>query len=265
MSEASLEQLCRQAMLVVQQTGDFIRGELGKVTRSEIEEKALNSLVSYVDQQAEQQLVAGLSALLPGSVFLTEEETTEQASGSHRWIIDPLDGTTNFLFQLPHFAVSVALEVDNELALGIILDVMREECYYAWTGGGAWLDNRPIQCRPNDSLQDSLLATGFPYYDYARMSGYLKAFSYLMENTRGIRRWGAAALDLAFTAAGRFDGFYEYSLNAWDVAAGIVLVREAGGVVTDFQGGSQSLHKGEIVAGSKQIQPLLLDVVRRSM
>ncbi len=265
MMKYSPEHLCRQVLPIVEQTAVFIRGELGKVQQSAIEEKALNSLVSYVDQEAEQSLVKGLSTLLPEAVYLTEEATTEQALGDWRWIIDPLDGTTNFLFQLPHFAVSVALEHKGEAVVGVVYDVMRSECFYAWAGGGAWLNGQQIYCRANDQLADSLLATGFPYYDYERMTGYLEAFAFLMQNTRGIRRWGAAALDLAFTACGRFDGFFEYSLNAWDIAAGILLVREAGGVVTDFQGENRSLANGEIVAASSSIHSDLLAIVQKSM
>lgn len=256
------EQLCHQILPLIQRTGAFIRTELGRVNRAAIEEKSLNSLVSYVDRQAEEQLVDGLKDLLPMAGFLTEEETIDQEQQHYRWIIDPLDGTTNFLFQVPNFAISVALEAVGELVLGVVYEVNRNECFYAWQGGGAFLNGQAIKCRANDQVADSLFATGFPYYDYEQLQGYLRVLSYLVQHSRGIRRLGAAAVDLAYVAAGRFDGFYEYSLQAWDVAAGIVLIREAGGTVTDFSGGNTCLDSGEIVAGSPAIQEQLLSIVR---
>lgn len=257
--------LCQQALPIIRQTGAFIRTELGRVSQAAIEEKSLNSLVSYVDRQAEEQLVKGLSELFPPAGFLTEEETVDQEKQHYRWIIDPLDGTTNFLFQVPIFAVSVALEAAGELVLGVVYEVNRDECFYAWQGGGAYLNGHAIQCRANIDVADSLFATGFPYYDYEQLQGYLGVLSYLVQHSRGIRRLGAAAVDLAYVAAGRFDGFYEYSLQAWDVAAGIVLIREAGGIVTDFVGKNSCLESGEIVAGSTAIQPRLLSIVQEHL
>lgn len=255
-------ELCQQTLPLIRQTGAFIRAELGRVSQTAIEEKSLNSLVSYVDRQAEEQLVQGLSTLLPAAGFLTEEETVDQEQQHFRWIIDPLDGTTNFLFQVPNFAISVALEAGGELVLGVVYEINRDECFYAWQDGGAFLNGQAIRCRANDNVADSLFATGFPYYDYRQLERYLKVLSHLVQRSRGIRRLGAAALDLAYVAAGRFDGFYEYTLQAWDVAAGIVLIREAGGVVTDFSGGNSCLENGEIVAGSVAIQPQLLSIVQ---
>jgi myo-inositol-1(or 4)-monophosphatase len=258
-----LSRLCTAVCEIARATGSFILSQVGEVDEGAAESKELNSLVSYVDRQAEEQLVSGLGQLLPGAGFLTEEETVHQSDGAtYRWIIDPLDGTTNFLFQLPCFSVSVALEAAGELVLGVVYEINREECFYAWQDGGAWLNGRPIHCRHNDQLANSLLATGFPYYDFSRAQEYLRLLSHLMKNSRGIRRWGSAAVDLAYTAAGRFDGFYEATLNAWDVAAGIVLVREAGGVVTDFRGHDNSLHNGEIVAASRALHPALLAAVK---
>lgn len=239
-------------------TGAFIREQIGRVHNEQIEEKSLNSLVSYVDQEAERRIVADLRAILPTAAFLTEEATVAQSSAEYRWIIDPLDGTTNFLFELPCFAVSIALERNGKLILGVVYEIGRDECFYAWQDGGAWCNDKRIYCRKNGELAQSLLATGFPYYDYSRMEPYLALFRDLMQHTRGIRRWGSAATDLAYTACGRYDGFFEYSLNAWDIAAGIVLVREAGGICTDFAGGGGSLLNGEIVAASRTLHSELL-------
>ena len=258
MTERELAQLSLQVKEVALRAGHFLRQELGKVSSQQIEEKSLNSLVSYVDRQAEEMIVAGLQQLLPQAGFLTEEETVSQTSAEQRWIIDPLDGTTNFLFGLPCFSVSIALESEGELVIGVVYEPNRDECFVAWRNGGAWLNDLPIRVRNNDQLAKSLLATGFPYYDYSRLPGYMTLFAELAQQTTGIRRWGSAAIDLAYTAAGRYDVFFEYSLNAWDIAAGILLVKEAGGRVSDFNGADNSLSNGEIIAGNIGIHPLLM-------
>ena len=258
----NLEKICTQAISIVEHSGRFIRQELGRVASGDVEEKGLNSLVSYVDKTAEEQLVEALGQLLPGSVFLTEEDTVANQSGDLQWIIDPLDGTTNFLFQLPIFSVSVALQREGQTVLGIVYEINRQECFYAWEGGGAWLNGRPIQVSGRAPLSQSLLATGFPYHDYSRMQEYYQVFEYFMRHSRGLRRLGSAAVDLAYVACGRFDGFFEYGLNAWDVAGGAFVVREAGGVVTDFTGGEGFLNGGEIIAANPAIGREMLEVIR---
>ncbi len=248
MTHNELEKLCLQSCKIVRKVGNFIKQETGKVTAEAIETKSLNSLVSYVDKTAEEQLVQGLNILLPNSTFLTEEETVEQKDGEFRWIIDPLDGTTNFLHQLPFFSISVALQHHKQTILGIVLEINRDECFYAWKNGGAYLNNKKIKVNQTKTIGDSLIATGFPYYDYDRIQPYLETLDYFMNSTRGIRRLGSAALDLAYVACGRFDAFYEYSLNAWDVAGGAFIVQEAGGSVVDFKGGDNHLFGKEIIA-----------------
>jgi myo-inositol-1(or 4)-monophosphatase len=248
-----LQGICEKSIPVIKSAGHFIREELGKVSSGEIEEKSLNSLVSYVDKTAEERLVDGLRAILPESGFITEEETVAQETRQLSWIIDPLDGTTNFLFQIPVFSVSVALQKEGELVLGIVYEINRDECFYAWKEGGAFLNGQPIKVSGRETLAQSLIATGFPYYDYSRTPKYMEVLTTLMQSTRGIRRLGSAAVDLAYVACGRFDAFYEYSLHIWDVAAGILLVREAGGVVSDFQGKEKDLNGAEIVAGNPSV------------
>ena len=261
MKTEALANICQQAIEVIQPVGDFIREQLGKVSEQEVEVKALNSLVSYVDKTAEEKLVAGLQTLIPEATFLTEEETVETRQGTYQWIIDPLDGTTNFLHQLPFFSISVALRYQEETVLGIVLEVVRGECFYAWKEGGAWLDGQAIRVSNNDQLSEALIATGFPYYDYDHTDAYLAVLKHLMKNTRGIRRYGSAALDLAFTACGRFDAYYEYSLNAWDVAAGALIVKEAGGEVTAFATDKDYLFDGQIIAGSIPIRKELWAII----
>jgi myo-inositol-1(or 4)-monophosphatase len=248
-----LDELCKGAIKVIRQTGEFLKEEFGKVGSDEIETKSLNSLVSYVDKTSEKRLVEGLSALLPESVFLTEEETVQQETGELVWIIDPLDGTTNFLHRIPVFAISVALQEKGETILGIVLEVMGEECYHAVKGGGAFLNDKKIKVSSSSEIGNCLIATGFPYYDFSKESSYFEAFHYFMHHTRGLRRLGAAAVDLAYVASGRFDLYFEYSLQAWDLAAGAFLVQEAGGKVSDFEGGSSYLKEGEIIAGNAAI------------
>ncbi len=250
MPNTSAQSLCLQAISVVKATGQFIAEQRGRVQDQDIETKSLNSLVSYVDQEAERQLVMGLKALLPEAVFLTEEETVAQEQGEYRWIIDPLDGTTNFLHQIPFFSISVALQKSEQTIIGIVYEVNREECFYAWQGGGAYLNTAPIHTRSVTDLSDCLIATGFPYYDYSQQTAYLEVLGKFMQSSRGIRRLGSAALDLAYVACGRFDFFFEHSLHAWDVAAGAFLVAEAGGKVSDFKSGENYLFGREIVASA---------------
>ena len=263
MTKKELETLYYESCRVVTRAGKFLLGEFGKVEKEEIETKSLNSLVSYADKEAEKILVEGLAKCLPGSVFLTEEKTTEQKSGTYQWIIDPLDGTTNFLHRIPIFAVSVGLRHEGEIILGIVYDPNRSECFYAWKGGGAFLNGKPIKVKDNDNLADSLVATGFPYYDFEYTPEYLKILEELMQNTRGLRRPGSAAIDLAYTACGRFDAFYEYNLQVWDVAAGLLLVREAGGVLCDFSGGEKYKDGTEVIAGSPEVAAAVCQITRK--
>ena len=249
--------LAGEAGKVVRIAADYIHGQFGLIRSDIADVKSHNSLVSVVDKTAEDMLVKGLQSLLPEAGFLTEEETVLPSQASVRWIIDPLDGTTNFLFGVPLFTVSVALEVDEQLVLGMVHDVMGGDHYAAWTGGGAWCNGKPIRVSKNDTLAESLLATGFPYYDYGHSAAYLDVLASFMKKTRGIRRLGSAALDLAWTACGRFDAFYEYGLHPWDVAGGAVLVREAGGVVCDFEGGNTFLNGKTLVAGNEIIAALV--------
>lgn len=263
MNQTALEDLCKKANLLIRQTGAFIAEELGKVSEGAIETKSLNSLVSYVDKTAEEQLVSGLGQLLPEATFLTEEETVKQEEGHFRWIIDPLDGTTNFLHQLPFFSISVALQEKGETIIGIVYEVNRQECFYAWKEGGAYLNGKPIRTRNVSDFSESLIATGFPYYDYSRQEAFLRILAYFMKNTRGIRRFGSAALDLAYVACGRFDLFFEYSLNAWDVAAGAFLVQEAGGKVSDFSGGTNYLFGREIYVATDALYQAGLEILQK--
>ncbi len=247
------------------QVGEFIRAQQQKITAADVQTKSLNSLVSYVDVEAEKMLVAGLHKILPEASFLTEEETTAQATGDLVWIIDPLDGTTNFLHGLPLFAISIALMHKSEVVLGVVYEIGNEELFYAWKNGGAFMNEKPISVSKKSPLSNALLATGFPYHDFSKMPQYMNLLQGCFKNTRGMRRFGSAATDLAYVACGRFEGFFEYGLNPWDVAAGCLLVTEAGGAVTDFKGGSDCIFGKEILASSNLIQQELFELVNKHL
>jgi myo-inositol-1(or 4)-monophosphatase len=250
MKQEEVKQLCLQSCQIVEEVAGFIRGELGRVKNDQIEVKSLNSLVSYVDKTAEEYLVKAFKNFLPGSTFLTEEATVDQQTGEYRWIIDPLDGTTNFLHQLPCFAVSVALQHHEKTILGIVYEVNQKECFYAWQDGGSFLNDKPIHVSTTSRAEDALIATGFPCRDYSRMKEYFTVFEHLIKNSRGVRRLGASAVDLAYVACGRFDVFFEYGLSPWDVAAGALIVEEAGGRVDDFNGKKNYLFGEEMLAAN---------------
>ena len=255
-----LQKICLAACQIVKEVGTFILDQQAKKINIEI--KGHNSLVSYVDQTAEKMLVSQLSPLIDGAVFLTEEETIAQEEGAWRWIIDPLDGTTNFLHNVPCYSISVALQHQNKTVLGIVYEINRAELFYAWKDGGAFLNKKTIRVKDTSLLSDTLIATGFPYYDYSKTAAYLKVLEKLMRQTRGVRRMGSAAVDLAYVAAGRFDAFFEYSLHPWDVAGGAFLVQEAGGWVADFKGTDHYLFGKEIIACSPAIQPSFFPLIK---
>ncbi len=261
MTEAALDHLLQQVIEIAGHTGAFLMAQHGKVAAEAVEVKSLNSLVSYVDKTAEIQLVEGLRQILPEAVFLTEEATIATQSGEYQWVIDPLDGTTNFLHGLPIFSISIALRHRGNAILGVVYDPNRKECFSARLGGGAHLNGHHIRVGQAAALSDCLLATGFPYYIFGKQAAYLQALGYFMENTRGIRRLGSAAIDLAYVAAGRFDGFFESGLNAWDVAAGLLIIEEAGGHTSDFRGNPVATEGGEIIVGNPAIHAAIQKVV----
>lgn len=258
------QEICLKVCDIAKQAGSFIRAKRNKILAHQIEVKSLNSLVTYVDKTSEKMLVEALQKLSPEAGFITEEETIHKKSESLIWVIDPLDGTTNFIHGIPCFSVSIALMEREEVVVGVIYEVNMDECFYAWKNGGAFLNGNKINVTTTKNLSDTLLATGFPYYDYKHMRSYLKILSELMEKTRGIRRLGSAATDLAYVACGRFDAFYEYSLNAWDVAAGALIVQEAGGKVTDFDGGNNYIFGKEINASNGHIHQELSDIISKN-
>ena len=260
---ADLENVCKQVIEASREAGAFIMSEKGKVKSGSIEVKGLNDFVSYVDKTAEQMLVNRLRGLIPGAGFITEENTASDKGEHFNWIIDPLDGTTNFLHSVPCFSVSIALQRDNKLVLGVIYEINLDECFYAWEGSPAFLNGSKISVTQAPDLKSSLIATGFPYSNYERFREYIDLFVDLMQHTVGIRRLGSAAVDLAYVACGRFEGFYEYGLRSWDVAAGAFIVQQAGGSVTDFKGGDDFVFGQEIIAGNAHMHAEFLRKVQQ--
>ena len=260
----NLEQICTNVNNIAKESAQFIKKELDGFNRNTIEVKGLNDFVSYVDKTSEMMLVKELTKLLPDSGFLTEEKTIIKAGKKYEWIIDPLDGTTNFIHGVPCFCISIALACEGSTILGVVHEVTRNETFYSWENVPAFLNSNELQVTQTTKLADSLLATGFPYYDFKWIDNYLNTFKYFMQHTHGIRRMGSAAFDLACVAAGRFDGFFEYSLKPWDVAAGAFLVQQAGGVVCDFQGKQNWLHGQQIVACNKLMFEEFFGVIKNN-
>jgi myo-inositol-1(or 4)-monophosphatase len=253
-----LSSLTSDVISLTKEVGQFIRKESLVFDQRQVEYKGLHDMVSYVDKTAEIALVKGLRILLPEAGFVTEEKTATIAGEQYDWIIDPLDGTTNFIHGLPTYAISIALQCDGELVLGVVYEINRDECFSAWKNGGAYLNDKQISVSKASSIENTLLATGFPYYEFGRLDAYLAVLKELMQRCHGVRRIGSAAIDLAYVACGRFDGYFEFNLNSYDGAAGIVLVREAGGQVFDFTGGDNSIERREMLATNGLISNELL-------
>lgn len=253
----SLATLCRH-------TGEFIRQEAKTFDRRKVEHKGLHDLVSYVDQETERRLVAGLRELLPAAGFITEEGTagppTELAEFT--WIIDPLDGTTNFVHGLPCYSISVALLHEKELVAGVVYEVNQDECFRAARGAGAFCNEQAIRVSEVGTLGESLVATGFPYYNFEELDQYLRLLGAFMRQTHGVRRVGSAAVDLAWVAAGRCESFFEFNLNSYDVAAGILLVREAGGRVTQWLEEGDPLFGRQVLASNGAVHEAMRATIR---
>ena len=257
------------AVRAARSAGDIIARSIERVDSLKITTKSRNQFVSEVDRRAEDEIISVIRKAYPDHGFLAEE-SGEQGGTDYQWIIDPLDGTTNFLFGFPQFAVSIALQHKGRLEQAVIYDPVRDELFTASRGSGAQLNSRRIRVSSRIKLDDALLGTGFPYSDMQHLDAYLAMLKTFIPATAGVRRAGAASLDLAYVAAGRLDGFWEIGLNIWDIAAGVLLIEEAGGLVADFSGGQRFLETGNIVTGNpkifkamlKSIQPDLTETLR---
>lgn len=236
--------------------------DFNEVDNLQMSKKGPSDFVTAADLKADKTLRQELSHAWPNYGFRTEEGEDIIGDGQHRWIIDPLDGTTNFVHAIPHFAISVALEKDGELITGVVFDPARDEMFWAEKGLGAWVENthgqqRRVKVSGRTQLNQSVMGTGIPHYGRGDHPLFLQQLELMMGHVAGVRRMGAAALDLAYVAAGRLDGFWELGLSSWDQAAGILLIREAGGVISDFNGDPIDVESPTIVAGNVATQPAL--------
>lgn len=244
------KELCFNAMEVVKVAAAYVRGKHENRENLAIEEKGKQNFVTEVDKKAELILVNGLSDLLPESGFIAEEGTSVKRGERYNWIIDPVDGTTNFIHGVFPFAISVGLTDHDEIIAGIVYEFGLDEYFYAWKGGGSWRNGDPIKVSNAATIGESLIATGFPYTNFTYLTEFMNSMDFFMKNSHGLRRLGSAATDIAYVACGRYDGFYEYGLNPWDIAAGLLLVKEAGGEVSDFSGNKSPLFSEHIICSN---------------
>lgn len=261
----SLERYELSAITAAREAGNVLRERFREVGGLEVERKGLHDFVTEVDRASEDAVVARLTGDHPDVAVQAEEGSPDADRAALRWIIDPLDGTTNFIHGIPTFAVSIALHDDDGLAVGVVFDPVHDELFHARRGGGARLNGAPLAASRKTDLHQALVATGFPFRQFDKLDGYVTALRAFMTGTSGIRRAGSAALDLVHTAAARYDGFFEVGLAPWDLAAGAVIVAEAGGVVTDCGGGGDFLAKGEIVAAGAGLHAAMLAIARPNL
>lgn len=250
------------AVKAARAAGKIINYGSQNLDRLTVHTKRENDFVSEIDHKAEQAIIQTLLEAYPKHAILGEETGASGAGESeYQWIIDPLDGTTNFLHGVPQYAVSIALLHRGQLSQAVIYDPARNDLYTASRGRGAFLNERRIRVSRRDKLQDSLIGTGFPFRDFTHLDAYMAMFRDLVQKTSGLRRPGSAALDLAWVAAGHMDGFFEIGLNSWDIAAGCLLIMEAGGLVSDFAGEENYLRTGHVVAGNPKVFVQLLQAI----
>jgi len=233
--------------------------DFGELAELQVAKKAPADFVSAADLKAEQTIFEALTKARPGYGFLGEERgLIEGSDKTHRWIVDPLDGTTNFLHAIPHFAINIALEREGAVVAALTHNPITNETFWAEKGKGAFVNDHRLRVAARQRMDEAVLATGIPFLGHGQHAKFLKELHQISQRVAGVRRFGAASLDLAWVAAGRFDGYWERDLNAWDLAAGMLLVTEAGGKVTDADGGGDVLATGSVVAGNLDIHPLLL-------
>jgi myo-inositol-1(or 4)-monophosphatase len=249
------------AVRAARAAGNVLLRYYDRIDSLTITTKGKNEFVSEVDRAAEEVIIETLRKAYPDHAILAEESGRSEGN-DFQWVIDPLDGTTNYLHGFPQFSVSIALKHKGVLEHGVVYDPLREEMFTASRGSGALLNDRRIRVTQRKGLEGALIGTGFPYREHSHLEAYLGMFRELIQKTAGIRRPGSAALDLAYVAAGRLDGFWELDLSEWDIAAGTLLIREAGGTVTDIRGGGSHLQSGNLIAGGIKVHGALLQAIR---
>jgi myo-inositol-1(or 4)-monophosphatase len=242
---------------------EILLKNFGKIKSEDIKEKKRNDFLTFVDTQAEKTIIDTLLAEFPDHSILAEETGWQKQNSEFEWIIDPLDGTKNYISGVPNFSISIALRKNEQIIIGVILDPVRDELITALREEGAFLNGKQLRVSPRKNLEKCLIGTGFPFKLKELLPLYIKSFQDIFESSSGIRRMGSAAIDLAYVAAGRFDAFWELGLSPWDMAAGSLMIEEAGGKITDFWGENTYLNSGSIVASNGYIHQDLIDITRR--
>lgn len=251
------QEICKAATEVVMKAAAFVsrahENRHDPENSFDVETKGKHDYVTSIDKAAEEILAAGLETLIPGCGFVAEEDSRSERGERWNWIVDPIDGTTNFIHGAYPFSISVALAEGDEIVVGIIYEFGQKELFTAWKDGGAWCNGKPIRVSGTDSVAGGLFATGFPYTNYSQLEGFMHSMDYFMKNSAGLRRLGSAACDIAWVACGRYEGFYEYGLKPWDIAAGILLVKEAGGRVCDFDLRTKPLYSADFICSNQAL------------
>jgi myo-inositol-1(or 4)-monophosphatase len=260
-----LENLCTEVMKLVRETGQYVYDARVNFESNHetIESKGHSNFVTSVDKTSERKLVEGLTELLPESGFIAEEGTSDKIGDVYNWVIDPIDGTTNFIHGVSPYSISIALQRGKQIVLGVVYEIPHCEMFYAWEGSPAFLNGKPISVSKAENHNEALVVTGFPYYDFGLLDEYMQCLKFLWMNTRGVRRLGSAAIDLCYVACGRFDAFWEYGLHPWDVAAGTFIIQQAGGKITDFDGHPDFMQNGNIVATNTNYYNNFYEIVNK--
>ena len=259
----NLENICEAVARLAKETGKEIK-RYNKENGLKVEVKGRHDFVTQVDKYSEKLLVEGLSQILPEAGYIAEEGTRTDRGEHFNWVIDPIDGTTNFIHDVPPHAISIALMQDGKVVIGVIYEICGDELFYAYKDGGAYLNDEHIHVSPVADISQSLISTGFPYSNFDRLDDYMKLFNHFTKNSSGLRRHGSAATDLAYVAAGRFDAFFEYDLKPYDVAAGAIIVQEAGGRIADFKGKDDYIFGKEIIATNGLIYEDFLEATKKA-
>lgn len=253
------------AIQAAKKAGVILLENYGHLTQGQIVSKGLSDFVTEIDKKCEKEIIQFIKKKFPDHAILAEESGQEKQKSDYRWVIDPLDGTTNYIHGFPMFSISIGLEHQGKRHVGVVFDPLREELFHAEAGRGAFLNGNKISVSRRDNLRDSLIATGFPFRIHERLDRYLPTFRAVLLEVSGLRRAGSAALDLAYTACGRVDGFWEMGLSPWDICAGALLMEEAGGIFSGFFGETQINEHGDVLCGPPKIHRLLMEILKKTL
>lgn len=259
----NIEQITKSVCEIARETGHFVKENVDKLGIEDITNKSAHDFVTKIDKASEERIIKDLSLIIPQAGFIAEESTDLKRTDEFNWIVDPIDGTTNFIHGIPCYSISIALMKNNKIISGVVHEINMNECFYSYGEEKSFLNGKEIKASKAVTLSDSLVATGFPNINYQFIEEYFGILKELMFTTHGIRRLGSAAVDLAYVACGRFEAFYEYNLNPWDVAGGAFIVEQAGGKVTDFSGGDNYIFGKELLSSNSLIHKEISLVIKK--